>query len=72
MLASWIISDGDPSRRHRLVVMDPKWRLMGIAAAKHNSIYKTVGLATFCSSYKSNSAVIGQMSSFNHLWDTGS
>jgi len=66
MVMTWLISDGDPARLHRMTAVDPKWTKMGVAAAKHNSIYKTVGLATFCTGYESNEAATNQLGiSFN-------
>lgn len=53
---------------YRSVVTDPKWSKMGIAAAKHNSVYKTIGLATFCTGFENNTAVMDKMGSFNYLW----
>jgi hypothetical protein len=61
-LTDWLFS------LYRSVVTDPKWSKMGIAAAKHNSVYKTIGLATFCTGFENNTAVMDKMSSFNYIW----
>jgi len=47
ILMNFLISDGDSSRRYRNILLDPKYKFVGISAGTHNSDFKHMCLLQF-------------------------
>ncbi len=54
-----------PSRN---VLLESKWTKVGVAVAKHSSVYQTVAVVSFCTGYEVDPSVESKLDSFAGMW----
>jgi len=59
----WLIDDGDSSRARRKILLDPKWKSVGLGAGKHGS-FRSAAILALASSFKTDEKVANGISAF--------
>jgi len=67
LIFSFLICDGDKTRSRRKILMDKKWRFMGVSVSPHDSVFEVMGLLVFTPKWEERVDKLVNAPNFSHV-----